>query len=203
MNTQADFIFFVLFVFVALIFLIIYFVYSLKKGRDYTCPSPYSGMPLRKASELTFSTKDQILRYLYQLHDYDNRMFDLEKSALCRETGRLFPNAVTWTDKIKIDWSFIQKRFPGNFVSWGSLSEDTKKEIRAAHHSLNGFQTEYSSSQPAPRMIEYEVALRKPGPLYVDIDTKILLGWKCIPDTEFEVLIVQKPKTVSLINIDK
>lgn len=203
MGIQSDFVFFVLFVLIVLILLLVYFVYNLRQAQAYTCPSPYSGMPLRKASELTFATKDQINRYLYQLHDYDNRVIDLEKAALCRETGRIFPNAVTWSDKIKVDWSFIKKRYAGNFISWGSLTEDAKKEIRAAHHSLYGFQTEFSSPQPAPRMIDYENALRKPGPLYVDIETKILLGWKAIPDTDFEVLIVQKPKTIALINVEK
>lgn len=202
-NIAAEFILFVFFVLVTLVLLIVYFAYSLKKGRDYTSSSPYSGMPLRRASELTYSSKDQILRYLNNLRDFDNRMFDLDKAALCRETGRIFPNALTWSDKIKVDWSFLKKRYPGNFVSWGSLSEEAKKDIRAAHHSLYGFQTEFSSPQPAPRMVDYETALRKPGPLYVDLDSKILLGWKCIPDTEFEVLIVQKPKTISLINVEK
>ncbi|KAF3361434.1 Conserved membrane-associated protein [Chlamydiales bacterium STE3] len=203
MDTQANFVLFVLVVLTVLVLLIIYFAYSLRQNRDGSCPSPYTGLPLRKARELTFSTKDQILRYLYQLHDYDNRMFDIEKAALCRETGRLFPDAVKWNDKIKVDWSFIQKRYQGNFVSWGSLSEDSKKEIRAAHNNLNGFQTEYSSEQPAPRMIEADIALIKPGPLYVDIETKVLLGWKEIPHTELEVLIVQKPRKIALINVEQ
>ena len=36
--------------------------------------------------------------------------------------------------------------------------------------------------------------MTRPGPLYVDIETKVLLGWKVVPGTDLEVLIVQKPK---------
>ncbi|MGK5595421.1 MAG: hypothetical protein ACSNEK_08705 [Parachlamydiaceae bacterium] len=203
MSTDPNFIFFVILLLVVLVLLMMYFAYTLKQNRDDACPSPYSGLPLRKARDLTFALKNDILRYLYQLHDYDNRMFDIDKAALCRETGRLFPNALTWNDKIKVDWSFIKKRYPGNFISWGSLSEDAKKEIRQAHNSLDGFQTEYSSPQPAPRMVDFETALKKPGPLYVDLETKILLGWKVVPNTEFEVLIVQKPRKITLINAEQ
>jgi hypothetical protein len=44
-----------------------------------------------------------------------------------------------------------------------------------------------------PQEIDSFHALLKPGPLYVDRETKNLLGWKEVPGTEFEVLIVQTP----------
>lgn len=200
---DTDFIFEVFIVFALLIGLIGYFSYSIWKGRLETCPSPYSGLPLRKAKGLTFSSKNKVLTFLYKMHDYDNRMFDLDKAAFCRETGRIFPDAVNWFDSIRVDWSFLQRRYPGNYVSWGSLNADTQQEIRAAHVSLNGYQTEESSSEPSPRMIEPEIALKKPGPLYVDPESKILLGWKMVPETDLEVMIVQKPKQFSLINIQQ
>jgi hypothetical protein len=93
-----------------------------------------------------------------------------------------------------VDWNFLQKRYPGKYVSWGSLTEDQKKEVREQHVSLEGFQTEFSCPEPMPRAIEPKYAFIKPGPLYVDIDHKVLLGWKEVPGTEMEVLIVQKPK---------
>lgn len=163
--------------------------------------SPYSGMPLRRATSLSYYSVERVLKFLYQLHQYDNRAFDIKKTALCRETGRLFPDAITWYDVIKVDWSFIQKRYPGNYVSWGSLSEMQQKSIRAIHESLEGFQTVDSSSTPSPRLVEERYALEKPGPLYVDIETGVLVGWQCVPDTEIEVLIVQKPTHVITLTV--
>jgi methionyl-tRNA synthetase len=40
------------------------------------------------------------------------------------------------------------------------------------------------SASPSPRAIESEFAYTKPGPLYVDINTNILLGWQVVPGTE-------------------
>lgn len=200
---NMDFILFILFVFLVLMALMAYFAFSLWKGKETSSPSPYTGLPLRHAAELTYTTKDAVLSYLLKLHDFDNQMFDLDKAALCRETGRIFPNAVSWLNSISLDWSFLQRRYPGNYVSWGSLSEELKKELRDLH-SLQGYQTEFSSSNPSPRLIvPEEFAFKRPGPLYVDLDSKVLLGWKAVPGTELEVLIVQKPRKISLINIDK
>jgi hypothetical protein len=92
-----------------------------------------------------------------------------------------------------VDWTFLQKRYPGHWVSWGSLSKEQQEAIRDVHESLGKFQTQESSPTPAPRAVEPEYAYTKPGPLYVDLETKILLGWQVVPGTDFEVLIVQKP----------
>jgi hypothetical protein len=181
---------------ILLVFLLLFavFCFGWWLRRRSPCVSPYSGMPLRRGGDLSYSSVETILRYLYQLHQYDNRIFDMHRAAVCRETGRIFPNAITWYDSIKVDWSFLFKRYPGNFVSWGSLSSEEQQDIRSFHDSLEGFQTKLSSPKPSPRSIEQQYAFAKPGPLYVDVNSKVLLGWKCIPDTEFEVLIVQKPR---------
>lgn len=155
--------------------------------------SPYTGVPLRRTTEISYYSAEQILRFLFNLQQYDNRIFKLNRAAFCRETGRIFQDCVTWFDTINLDWTFLQKRFPGHYVSWGSLSKELQDDIREAHSSLEGFQTDRSSPSPAPRAIEPEYAYTKPGPLYIDLETKILLGWKQVPGTEFEVLIVQKP----------
>ncbi len=155
--------------------------------------SPYTGVPLRRASEISYYSAERVLRYLYDLRQYDNRIFKLRRAAFCRETGRIFQDCVTWYDTINVDWNFLQKRYPGHYVSWGSLSKELQDYIRDSHSSLEGFQTEESSPNPAPRAVEPEYAYTKPGPLYVDPETKVLLGWKIVPGTNFEVLIVQKP----------
>lgn len=156
--------------------------------------SPYSGMPLRRGADLSYYNVERVLRYLYELQDYNNRLFDLRYSAVCRETGRIFQDALSWFDMINVDWSFLQKRKKGNYVSWGSLSANQKEHIKKIHISLEGFQTELSSKNPLPKAIEPQFAMAKPGPLYVDVDTYVLIGWKLVPGTELEVLIVQTPE---------
>lgn len=165
--------------------------------------SPYSDMPLRRATDLSYASVEKVLRYLHRLHQYENRLFEIKKAALCRETGRIFPNCVTWYDTIRLDWSFLYKRFPGDYVSWGSLNDNQKEAVREVHDSLEGFQTEFSSPNPSPRMVEPIYAFEKPGPLYVDVKTGTLVGWKIVPETELEVLIVQRPTKIITINVPK
>lgn len=155
--------------------------------------SPYTGVPLRHASEIPYYSAERILGYLYDMKQYDNRIFKIKRAAFCRETGRIFQDSVTIFDTIKVDWTFLHKRYAGHWVSWGSLSRDQQDAIREVHSSLERFQIYESSPNPAPRAIEPEYAYTKPGPLYVDLETKNLLGWQVVPGTEFEVLVVQKP----------
>jgi hypothetical protein len=159
--------------------------------------SPYTGIPLRRTSEISYYSAEKILRFVHEFRQYDNRIFKLNRASFCRETGRIFQDSVTWLDIINVNWTFLQKRYPGHYVSWGSLSKELQDVIRLSHTSLEGFQTDRSSPSPSPRAIESEYVYTKPGPLYVDLETKTLLGWKQVPGTEFEVLIVQKPKTGS------
>lgn len=201
--SQADPLLFGMILFLVFVALAFYFFYSFIVFHRRGDVSPYSGMPLRSCKELTYSMQDKVNRYLKGLHDFDNRPIDFSQSSFCRETGRIFPNSITWSGAIKLDWSFIQKRYRGHFVSWGSLSLEKKKEILSFHHPLHDFQTEVSSTNPSPRMIDEPIALAKPGPLYVDPDTKILMGWKLVPETELEVLIVQKPISFKLLNLPK
>src|SRR5690606_38458979 len=108
--------------------------------------------------------------------------------------GRVFPDSISFLGKGQVGWDFLRKRHQGNWVSWGSLSKDHQREIEEAHSSLEGFQTDISSPHARPRDIGPDYVFAKPGPLYVDIETKELLGWKEVPNTRLEVLIVQKPK---------
>lgn len=165
--------------------------------------SPYTGRPMRRGSDLHYMTVEKMLRYLFDRHDYYNRMFDWRHAAFCRDTGRIFPDCKRWYGAYKVDWSFLQKRHPGQYVSWGSLTEEQRLIIRDRHDTLEGFQTEFSSSIAKPEKVEKEYAFMKPGPLYVDLETGILLGWKCVPDTELELLIVQKPVEKYLPGIHK
>lgn len=189
-----DFGFFFTLLFLAVFALIAVSCFAIWLKFQSDSPSPYSKMPMKKASELPLDSMIKILRYLYELRDYDNRIINIKKAAICRETGRVFPDCVTWYGRIKLDWTFLYKRYPGHYVSWGSLTSDQQISFIDAHDTLEGFQTDISSPEYSPRDITPEYALTVPGPLYVDMNTKVLLGWKKVPGTSFEVLIVQKKK---------
>ena len=155
--------------------------------------SPYTGLPLRKANDLPYSSRVKILRYMETYKEYDNRAFNLGRAAFCRDTGRVFPNCINWLGEMKVDWHFLYKRYPGKWVSWGSLTAEQKQDVIDAHEGIKGFQMEESCSNADPEDIELNFIQTKPGSLYVDIETKVLLGWKCVFETEFEILIVQIP----------
>lgn len=191
--TSYDVVLFSLAILFCFMLLVAVFFFGLWVQKHQVCLSPYTKKPLRLGSTIPYQTAEKVLRYLFFMRQYDNRMFDVRKAAFCRETGRLFPNAVYYFDTMFVNWSFLEKRYKGSYVSWGSLSEEQKKMIQGCHYSLDGYQTEYSSRNSSLRMIEPELAHLKPGPLYVDLETKVLLGWKLVPDTSLEVLVVQKP----------
>lgn len=201
--TYSDIVYFGIVLFFAFAALIAIFIFDWWSSRRQTCPSPYTGDPLRRGSGLPYYTAEKVLRFLFDMHEYDNRLFDLNRAAICRQTGRIFPEAVTWYGAIDVDWDFLKKRHPGEYVSWGSLSEEQQFIIKDRHLSLDGFQTDFSSPTPSPRMVEKEYAYASPGPLYVDIRTGIIVGWKRVPDTDLEVLIVQKPFEKYLPGITK
>lgn len=192
--SDADVILFGAAVLIAFLLLFAVFCIGWRISKMKPSLSPYSGTPLRRATGLSYYTLEKVLRYLYNRREYDNRIFDIRKASFCRETGRIFQDSVTWYDVIKVDWGFLRKRYPGKYVSWGSLTVEQQSALRDRHGSLDGFQTTHSSKKAAPRAVEPEYALLKPGPLYVDIETGVLLGWKEVPGTEMEVLITQKPK---------
>lgn len=191
--STTDVALFGIFILVVVLVLFAVFLYTVWLSRKPVSLSPYSKKPLRLASDLSYGTCEKVLRFLYDKHQYDNRIFNIRKAAYCRETGRIFPNAVNWHGKIEVDWTFLQKRYPGKYVSWGSLTPEQQEIIRSAHDPLTAFQADFSSPVPQPKILEAKYAFAKPGPLYVDLETKVLLGWQSVPDTEMEVLVVQKP----------
>ena len=160
--------------------------------------SLYTGFPLRRLLNASYDTLVQVHRFLDEHPGYDNPNIRFSRALFCRDTGRIFPECVNWYGSIDLDWTFLRKRYPGHYVSWGSLSQEQKREIKELHGSLEGFQTEFSCPDPLPQQISPEYAYRSPGPLYVDISTHTLLGWKEVPDTQMEVLIVQKPRPSAL-----
>lgn len=193
MTGPADTILFGFFILAVFLLLLGGCVFGVWLTRIPDSVSPYSRRPMRKGVDLSYDSKVKVLRFLYDMHQYDNRIFEFRHSAVCRETGRIFSNCITWYGAIKLDWSFLQKRYPGKYVSWGSLTPEQQEIVKASHDTLAGFQTEFSSPAPQPKAIEAKYAYSKPGPLYVDVENYVLLGWMQVPDTDLEVLIVQRP----------
>ncbi len=162
---------------------------STRKGS----PCPYTKKPLALGVDIAQSMTKQVEAFMLSHSQPENKPFDFAKAAISEDTGRIFPDCVNRGEIIRLKWDFIQKRHPGNFVSWGSLGEVERATIKMCHESMVGFQLERSSESPMPEAVDVYYAEAKPGPLYVDRQTKILLGWKEVLGTTFEVLIVQKP----------
>lgn len=156
-------------------------------------PSPYTRKPMGLGEDLAFGAVRAIAEFLQRFDPSDNPVFDIKRAALCRQTGRIFPDCVNNIGIVKLDWNFLVRRCPGRWTSWGSLGPELQKELRDWHDSLEGFQTEVSSPNPSPKDIDLYHAMTRPGPLYVDLASKTLMGWKRVPGTELEVLVVQRP----------
>jgi len=162
---------------------------SKKKGSM----SPYSKVPMLLGTDVVPSIRRYVNDFLLSHPQPENSPIEFDTASICSETGRIFPNSVFRGMFVKLDWTFLQKGHPGNYVSWGSLSELEQATIKLCHDSLAGYQTEDSSPNSRPQAIDSHYATLKPGPLYVDRLSRVLLGWKEVPGTEFEVLIFQRP----------
>jgi hypothetical protein len=157
--------------------------------------SPYSKQPMLLGSDIAFSAVRAVQDFMRSKKQKSvNPAFAMHEAAICRTTGRIFPDAINFLGVAQIDHRFLEKRHPGRWVSWGSLTEEEKAAVASNHPSLEGFQLSLSSLKRQPKEIEPIYSLAKPGPLYVDLATKTLLGWQCVPDTSLEVLIVQLPE---------
>lgn len=175
--------------------LAVYALYSFWIFPSRVARSPYTKKPLRYGEDVSMNSAEKIMRFLhYDVGGFDNRVFLMKKAMVCRETGRIFQDCMSIFGVPHVDWRFLEKRLPGTWISWGCLSDDQKNEFFAIHHqAIEGFQIEKSCPYPAPSRITDDYIYIKPGPLYVDLKTKNLLGWKEVPGTFFEVLVVQKP----------
>lgn len=156
--------------------------------------SPYTKSKMRRGEELTFYACERIYSFLQEIENSDNPIFDINKASFCEKTGRIFPDTVNARDIITVGWSFLNHKHHGNWVSWGSLTKEQQDAILLHHDTVAGFQIVKSSSWSSPKKVEMEYILEKPGPLYVDKGTKTLMGWKNVPGTSLEVLVVQRKK---------
>lgn len=175
--------------FMALFVLFAYF----KEDKEKPTLCLYALTPLRKVNTLHYQTLYKLDQFMEAIKNYDNRPFKLRKAAFNRELGRIYPDCINWRGKIVLDWSFLNKKMPGIWVSWGSLPPDRQREIREKHTTLEAYQTEHSSPMTRPQDVEREFALMKPGPLYVNLENNAVLGWIEVPETELEILYLKRP----------
>jgi hypothetical protein len=164
--------------------------------RGDTCP--YTKEPMRLGMDIANSLTVYVNAFLQEQQKMDNPPIDFSKAAYCPKTGRIFTDCVSGGDQIYLGWDFLHKRCKGTFVSWGSLSEEEQGVLKLLHESVDEFQTEKSSKRLRLEEVEEEFAELAPGPLYVDRRERTLMGWKKVPGTYFEVLVVQRPKFQSV-----
>lgn len=178
--------------------LFVFFLLGLRREvkRGDTCP--YCSSVLQFGSDVANSIQAHVNGYMETFSEEDNPQIDFSKAAICPTTGRIFTNCVLRGKVVSLDWSFLEKRSPGTYVSWGALPEDEKGIMGLVHLTLDGYQTKQSSTNIRPEKCEKEISLLSPGPLYVDRKTKILLGWVKVPGTDFEVLLVRRPQFQSI-----
>ena len=95
--------------------------------------SPYAKKPMMLGVDIAPSMIRFVDEFLLDHPQPDNPPIDFKTAAICPETGRIFPNCVKRGEIVRLDWSFLRKRFPGNYVSWGSLSELEQGTLRMLH----------------------------------------------------------------------
>jgi len=197
--SQVQHFFIVVGILIALVFLLvcIFWITWKREGiRGDRCP--YCKRSLRLGGDVAVSLAGIVNAFLQEESQEENPPIEFPLASYCPETGRIYPKSVSEKERIQLSWDFIKRRWPGTFISWGALSEEEKGVVRLLHGSLDGFQTEYSSTLPNPESVGGEFSSLSPGPLYIDRETKTLLGWKKVPGTYFEVLVVQQPQFQSL-----
>jgi hypothetical protein len=144
--------------------------------------SPYTGSVIGKGTDILFPAVRRIHDFLEKKNSVDNLPFSLEKAAVCRQTGRIFPDSINTFGVVRIGRKYVSGYRSGDYRRWADLTAGEREHFLRAHGQLEGYQT--VADDPIAR----------PGPLYIDIKCGTAVGWQCVPGTDLEVLIVQKPK---------
>jgi hypothetical protein len=163
---------------IALFFLAGWWIYN----RDHQT-TPYGTGPLCRGTDLSFSALEQLHKFTLQ---EGQQPIQLEKASVCLQTGRVFPHTINRRKVIRTGWAFLPK---GEWIHWGALTDEEKTIIGETHSTLEGFQTLHAPTEPSPKRVPRAFTLVKPGPLYVNLSTKELIGWKCVPGTDLEILV--------------
>ena len=81
--------------------------------------------------------------HLIYLNEIEGLSFlDLEKAAVCEQTGRIFPNAISCWGRIHISRLFESKIYPGKWVREGRLYKDEANQKELFWHRIPGRELE-------------------------------------------------------------
>jgi hypothetical protein len=165
--------------------------------------SPFTDSPLLSASNLSFQAMQKVHSFVHALPLGSICKLDLNEAGVCRQTGRIFPNCTNRFGIVILPKNYLELYYPAKLIPWSALSSEQQTLIRQQHITLEKFQISwYNSSQPSVNskfIYDSSYLLTKPGPLFVDLATATLVGWQCVPDTELELLIIQRPKEKALL----
>lgn len=151
----------------------LFFYLGWKKTNGVGTCSPFTGSPLRLGKELTFEAAEKIARFLLEHSSKDNPTFDINKAAICPDTGRIFPNCVGPLEVPKVPKNYFSLVASGNFTPFYTLSSEAQERI----------------------LSKIPLSLDKlPKTLYIDLNSLTLVGWKGVPGTSLEVLIQTRPQ---------
>lgn len=112
--------------------------------------SPYTGTPLRRGSEIPYQSAKNVMLFMYNKHEYDNRIFSLRKSAFCRATGRIFPLCVTWYGVTKGGLDVSKKTLPWRLYILGQSYRFTARFNTRGTLFSRGFSDEDILPQSCP-----------------------------------------------------
>ena len=180
----------------ATLFAVIWIGWKKEGKRGSGCP--YCGKSMRLGADVAFSIRGMVKAFMEEQQGSENETIDFAQAAYCPVTGMIFPNCLAPGEQVNLSWDFIKARCPGTYVSWGSLSAEEQGVLKLLHDPLEGFQMDKSSAHSRPEDVEEDLAMAAPGPLYVDRKEKVLVGWKNVPGTYFQILVVQRPRFQSI-----
>lgn len=155
--------------------------------------SPFSHYEyLMPAEQLHFTAMQYVHQFL-QNHPYSQMKVDLTSTLVCRKTGRIFSCDTKCRRTMKSAECYLMQHYSGVLVPWSTLNQEQKQNFVARHSCLKHFQLHPSGANTAFSYSDWTSADMKPGPLFVDLEAGVAVGWQCIPHTNLEIIIVQPP----------
>ncbi len=134
--------------------------------------SPFSGKAMRHGKEFSFEAVSKVLAFLEAENDKDNLPFDLEKAAICEETGRIFPDALNAFEVVKLKKPYTKHFYKAKMEALENLSEKEQMDLRENCDNFSFFS--------------------KNSSIFVDREKGNILAWKKIPETALELMLVKK-----------
>ncbi len=139
--------------------------------------SPFTGKKLLPATCILYPAAEKIALFMQAEKQVP---IDWEQATFCPDTRRIFPKSLNQLGAVALPspyWRGVYDK--PSLTAWLFLTDEQKDEMFQLHGAIKGFQLGHQ---------------KRPGPLFVDLKSKTLVGWKQVPDTDIEVLIVHYPE---------